>query len=350
MFFSIPLFSQHEIRFIDSCFSSISYEGRKIENYKTINNFITGTSKSMVLKISDLIEIKYDSIYGYFKGYSRTSLAIDNLRYKLNGYHGIGKIVSLDPFDFNRDKSRPNQKGYLALKITNKLKKNTEYSLVLTFLFPTFPANFLIKKGEIEIFTNSYPSMEGAVLVGSMETDTSGWSTQKIIFVTHKSSNKWILITPRVDENVKGWSDKICVASPCMHLNEILIDNKVYKLNNYDSALYIPFVIHNLTFETNRSEILSVSFEELNKLADYLSEHLKYKIEISGHTDNRGKDEDNLKLSEERAKSVADYLINKGITKERISYKGFGSTKPITTNDTEEGRLKNRRVEFKISE
>jgi outer membrane protein OmpA-like peptidoglycan-associated protein len=107
-------------------------------------------------------------------------------------------------------------------------------------------------------------------------------------------------------------------------------------------------ILRNLVFETNKTEILPSSYEELNKVADYLIKHNKNKIELSGYTDNTGKEEDNQKLSEARAKAVADYLINKGILKERISYKGYGSTKPIATNNTEEGKQENRRVEFMI--
>ena len=72
------------------------------------------------------------------------------------------------------------------------------------------------------------------------------------------------------------------------------------------------------------------------------------KIEISGHTDNVGSDSFNQKLSEDRAKSVARYIILKGIPRERIDFVGYGESEPIASNDTSEGRKENRRVEFKI--
>jgi OmpA-OmpF porin, OOP family len=71
-------------------------------------------------------------------------------------------------------------------------------------------------------------------------------------------------------------------------------------------------------------------------------------IEISGHTDNIGVDAANLKLSDDRAKSVVEYLTGKGVATSRFSAKGYGETKPVVTNDTEEGRALNRRVEFII--
>ena len=72
------------------------------------------------------------------------------------------------------------------------------------------------------------------------------------------------------------------------------------------------------------------------------------RIEISGHTDNVGKDDYNMTLSENRAKSVRQWLIDKGINTQRIVAKGYGKTKPIADNSTEEGRQQNRRTEFKI--
>lgn len=71
-------------------------------------------------------------------------------------------------------------------------------------------------------------------------------------------------------------------------------------------------------------------------------------IQINGHTDNIGSKERNLELSVGRAKAVYEYLISTGIEQNRLSYKGFGDTLPISSNDTDEGRAKNRRVEFQI--
>ena len=72
------------------------------------------------------------------------------------------------------------------------------------------------------------------------------------------------------------------------------------------------------------------------------------KIEIEGHTDNSGNPEKNMILSQNRAKSVMDYIVSKGITADRITFKGFGITKPMVANDTPENRQLNRRVEFTI--
>jgi len=79
-----------------------------------------------------------------------------------------------------------------------------------------------------------------------------------------------------------------------------------------------------------------------------LANYPEMNIEIAGHTDNKGSIENNMKLSQDRANSVLVYLMDKGIDENRMIAKGYGSSEPIETNDTEEGRLKNRRVAFKI--
>ena len=80
----------------------------------------------------------------------------------------------------------------------------------------------------------------------------------------------------------------------------------------------------------------------------FLNTNPTTKIRINGHTDNVGKAEDNLKLSIDRAKAVYDYLVSKALATGRLTYKGFGETKPVTNNDTEEGRQMNRRIEFEV--
>ncbi|WP_445454435.1 OmpA family protein [Flavobacterium sp. 25HG05S-40] len=107
-----------------------------------------------------------------------------------------------------------------------------------------------------------------------------------------------------------------------------------------------PIVLENVLFETNKSVLLPSSFASLDKLASQLEQNSLMKIEVRGHTDNVGNTSKNQTLSEQRAKAVLDYLVAKGIEANRLSNKGFGSSVPIASNDKEEGRQKNRRVEF----
>jgi outer membrane protein OmpA-like peptidoglycan-associated protein len=107
-------------------------------------------------------------------------------------------------------------------------------------------------------------------------------------------------------------------------------------------------VLRNIFFETNEYKLKPESTTELERLIKMLQENPTLKIEISGHTDNTGSEAVNQRLSESRAKAVYDYLINKGILANRLTYVGYGLSKPIAPNDTEDGRAQNRRTEIRI--
>ncbi len=107
-----------------------------------------------------------------------------------------------------------------------------------------------------------------------------------------------------------------------------------------------PIVLRNVLFETGSAALKQESQFELNQLLRLLQNNSTLKIQINGHTDNVGSDENNLVLSSNRAKAVQDFLIKNGISASRLSYKGFGETKPIDSNDTDWGRQNNRRTEF----
>ncbi len=139
------------------------------------------------------------------------------------------------------------------------------------------------------------------------------------------------------DENTES-KDSIVVTT---HSENIVIPDFSPKTNESTT-------LENVFFATNKSDLMSESYQELDKLTQYLKQELDTKIIINGHTDNIGEEVKNKILSEARAKAVAEYLIGKGIVSSRIKYNGFGSQQPIATNDAEEGRQKNRRVEFTI--
>jgi outer membrane protein OmpA-like peptidoglycan-associated protein len=108
------------------------------------------------------------------------------------------------------------------------------------------------------------------------------------------------------------------------------------------------YTIKNINYSTNSAELMPESKFVLDDFIEYLNENPNLKIAINGHTDNMGNDKDNLSLSHDRAFTVYDYLLSKGINKTRLDFHGYGKTKPIVTNDTEEGRARNRRTEFLI--
>lgn len=109
-------------------------------------------------------------------------------------------------------------------------------------------------------------------------------------------------------------------------------------------------VLRNLFFETKKFDIRPESEVELGKVVQLLQDNPTVKIQLEGHTDNVGTAADNQKLSDARARSVVNYLIQKGIRQDRLVAKGFGATKPVADNKTEEGRALNRRTELKVVE
>ncbi len=107
-------------------------------------------------------------------------------------------------------------------------------------------------------------------------------------------------------------------------------------------------VLKNIFFDFDKATIRSESANELDRLIKLLNENLTLKIELGSHTDNKGSDDYNQKLSQSRSQSVVTYLIGKGISSDRLIAKGYGEYVPVATNDTELGRQENRRTEFKI--
>ncbi|TCC90414.1 hypothetical protein EZ428_14160 [Pedobacter frigiditerrae] len=124
------------------------------------------------------------------------------------------------------------------------------------------------------------------------------------------------------------------------YILEILLDK--IKVGN-------TVTLYNIFFDTNKYDLLPTSKVELSILIELLTGNPTMSIEIQGHTDDVGDLKLNEVLSENRAKAVYDFLVNNGIDKKRLSYKGYGKTKPRSSNATEEGRKQNRRTEFIIT-
>lgn len=135
--------------------------------------------------------------------------------------------------------------------------------------------------------------------------------------------------------NFVGQKERIEL-TPKFYLTEIKVGEKV-KLDH-------------IYFDLGKATLQASSFNELDHVVSLLKDHPTMKIEIGGHTDNKGSAKFNTKLSNNRAKSVAEYLVSKGIDLKRVTSKGYGFEKPVATNDTEFGRQQNRRVEFTILE
>ncbi len=133
-----------------------------------------------------------------------------------------------------------------------------------------------------------------------------------------------------------------------------IVDLDSMKRYEKDSVLQVKTDAHvgekitlKVSFELGKAYLTSESFPELNKLAQYMFRHSNFVISINGHSDNSGSKRKNQRLSEERARAVFEYLITKGV-QNKMYYKGYGDALPVADNSTDEGKAKNRRVEFEI--
>jgi len=139
-----------------------------------------------------------------------------------------------------------------------------------------------------------------------------------------------------------------------VNLNKDYSDIDEYTEVKDEILRLVPFEVgvtvklNNIFFEFGKATLLPESFPELDRTIRFLTDQPTVEIEIAGHTDSKGSDEFNMKLSQSRAESVMDYIVAGGIGQNRIVAKGYGETRPVAFNTTDEGRAMNRRVEFKI--
>jgi cytochrome c oxidase subunit 2 len=120
--------------------------------------------------------------------------------------------------------------------------------------------------------------------------------------------------------------------------------NEVVNSDSGEGVINLDYVF----FATGSATLTEDSQYELDYVANILSENPDVTFELAGHTDNQGRADSNLSLSQARAESVAEYLTRKGISTDRMTARGYGDTDPVETNDTAEGRQANRRTELKI--
>jgi OmpA-OmpF porin, OOP family len=182
---------------------------------------------------------------------------------------------------------------------------------------------FLIASSKVlyKISSNGYNSLEESFDVGAF---LKKGSFQKDLFLEPFTQ-------PKVEQEVKP--------------TEEIKEEKIGVPVNPERS---TFKLDKVYFDLGESNVLPESFEQLDNLATYLKENPSLKIQIEGHTDNQGDPKANKKLSLERAYNVREYLVGKGIAGNRIKFVGLGDTQPVATNDNEENRKLNRRVEYKI--
>lgn len=154
----------------------------------------------------------------------------------------------------------------------------------------------------------------------------------------------------RLEYQIRLYFDDFCFVKQgetCVELpvNDMSVETKSFKSNIHAGD---TIVLNNVYFNNDESVLLAKSYSELNVLFDVLDNNPSMEISIEGHTDSNGDDAYNISLSKDRATAVKQYLIDLGIQEERLFSQGFGETRPVESNTTEEGRSKNRRVEVVI--
>lgn len=188
---------------------------------------------------------------------------------------------------------------------------------------------------------------------------------ERICFSVNSSKNSSTGLSEFANKKIIGAGDGLAYVAP-LHVKQgetyflmVTMSEQYRKIkSSFSSGFMIYFynywpkkkavILKNVLFENNKANLLPISYPELDKLVNMLRQNTFISIEIKGYTDNIGKEKDNKLLSEQRAKAVCDYLASKNISNKRLSYKGMGSENPVASNENEEGRMKNRRVEFAI--
>jgi len=212
------------------------------------------------------------------------------------------------------------------------------------------------REKRVTIYTVAYGSADESVL-RTIAAYTGGrmyriYSNKEFPYVfadIYRGLNNYYRITYRPPECQGIHTVTAAVALPELGYNPLLADGR------YDRSLFTPYdpvgsiALVSIEFDYGLATIRPESLPLVRQVADVLNNYPGMELEIRGHTDDKGGDAYNLKLSQDRAQSVADALASMGIAMKRLAVKGFGETTPLVPNDSDENRRKNRRTEFVIT-
>ncbi len=240
-----------------------------------------------------------------------------------------------------------NSEGTLAFYASNSLEEN--YGNTDIYFFELYkeaqPTKVISLRGKI-IYDDNRKGNQALLEIKNLKTNRIVAST-----TSDKITDNYILALPIGEDYAMNvtcegylfYSENFSLKTTTENISTREEDITLQAIKEGQSV-----VLRNIFFETNSFELKEESNAELQTMLELMQKNPTLRIEISGHTDNVGKDDYNMTLSENRAKSVRQWLIDKGINTQRIVAKGYGKTKPIADNSTEEGRQQNRRTEFKI--
>jgi outer membrane protein OmpA-like peptidoglycan-associated protein/Tol biopolymer transport system component len=211
---------------------------------------------------------------------------------------------------------------------------------------PVFRPNLTLVTGIIYDSETQAPLEATITIIDNVRAETLA------VLTSNAATGKYLISLPA------GKNYGIAVTAPgyAFHSENFIVEESMgYRevrkdigLNRYKAGTTI--ILRNIFFDFDKATLRPESKVELDRVYTILTQNPRMKVRIAGHTDNIGSEEYNQRLSEARAKAVYDYLISRGISADRLSYIGYGESRPIDTNETSEGRQNNRRVELEIIE
>lgn len=204
------------------------------------------------------------------------------------------------------------------------------------------------------------PTAEKALMrVKVMEVSKGPRGDQKVSFTAEKSERTYSkttgndgtfkILLPKGDRYEASYE----VFGEQKKYKKIKVPDRKGKMSfklNIKFRMPSKITLDDVHFNTGKATLRESSFDALNEVEKALKQDPGMKVEIAGHTDSQGSEASNQKLSQRRAQSVVDHLVEQGVDRSRLNAKGYGEKKPIAPNDTEEGRQKNRRTDVRVLE
>ncbi len=255
----------------------------------------------------------------------------------------LGKEINTENSEWGYKISTDGKKAYFAKKSTGNEYDDIYWLTLPAFLRPDFVATIsgklIDKEGKPVASEIRWDDLETGKSIGQSKSDPKDGSFFIVLplgkmygyYVNHK---KYFPVSSNIDLRKTKEAVEIYKEITLVEFKEMVDENKSVQINN-------------LFFNFAESTLLPYSIPELKRVAEIIKTN-NYQVEIAGHTDNIGGEEKNQILSEKRAQAVKDFLISEGCDEKKLVIIGYGTKKPVASNDTEAGRAKNRRVELRF--
>jgi outer membrane protein OmpA-like peptidoglycan-associated protein len=304
--------------------------------------FIHTDSQTLYFSSSDYVD-RNDSLYQGHRGLGGYDIFFSRAKEGVwSKPVNLGYPINTEADDLSFFVSTDGQTGYFS---SNKIEGSGGYDLYAFELYPEArPQRVVFIKGEVTDdqqvpLPDTRIELKNVFTDEVIEVDVDALTGKYV--ATAVFTNDFVLTVKKPDHIYQSRyidKDSAVFEAPAE------INFEVEKVETGKS-----YQLHDIYYATNSAQLSDKSRFILNEFLDFLHDNPHVRVAIHGHTDDVGDDAFNLDLSKRRAQSVYDYLIGEGIPAGRLSWQGFGESKPVTTNATEEGRAKNRRTEFVIS-